>query len=217
MKVAEIYQKYKIPPQLQLHQLRVAAVAKYICDNFTREIDTQEIITADLFHDMGNIIKFDLTLFPEYLEPEGYDYWRKVQLDFIEKYGNEEHLATYEIAREIGISPRSFDILQSIGSSKSQQRLRDDDYSRKIAHYVDGRVSPNGVVSIKSRVADVNKRVLMRKKNQPQRRMTKPETAENFLKIQNQLQKYSKIDLEEITDDTIKGIVEELRVSRFPK
>ena len=74
MKISEIYQKYQIPPHLQLHMYRVSAVAWTICDNFDEELDKIKIVAADLLHDMGNIIKFDLKLFPEFLEPEGYDY-----------------------------------------------------------------------------------------------------------------------------------------------
>lgn len=211
MTILEIYHKYQIPPQLQLHQLRVAAVAKYICANFTREVDTREIITADLLHDMGNIIKFDLTLFPQYLEPEGYDFWRKVQLDFIERYGTDEHEATYEIAKELKASPRSLDILRAIGSSKLKHRLRDNDYSKKIANYTDSRVTPSGVVSVKMRIADVKKRGVKKSKNQRVRSMAKPETAENYLKLQQQLQKYCQADIEKITDETISVIMEELK------
>ena len=82
MKISEIYRKYRIPPQLQLHQLRVASIAKYICDNLKVPVDIEEVVSADLLHDMGNIIKFDLSLFPEYLEPEGLEYWQGVKNDF---------------------------------------------------------------------------------------------------------------------------------------
>src|SRR3989344_1397907 len=121
MKIIEIYKKYKIPPNLQEHQLRVAAVALTICDNFNSEIDKDSVIKAALLHDMGNIIKFDLSKFPEFLEPEGIEYWKRVKEEFRKKYGEDEHNATYEIAKEIGVNKFAFEIIQGYGFSKYEQ------------------------------------------------------------------------------------------------
>jgi 5'-deoxynucleotidase YfbR-like HD superfamily hydrolase len=54
---------------LQLHQLRVAAVGQIICESIPDFDETEEVVTTCLLHDMGNIIKFDLNYFPEFLEP----------------------------------------------------------------------------------------------------------------------------------------------------
>jgi len=60
-------------PSLQLHMFRVAGVASVICENFKQPelINQDDIVSACLLHDMGNIIKFNLSLFPQFLEPEG--------------------------------------------------------------------------------------------------------------------------------------------------
>ena len=55
-KISEIYAEYKIMPNLQMHMYRVAAVASLIYDNFNEPLNKEEIITACLLHDMGNII-----------------------------------------------------------------------------------------------------------------------------------------------------------------
>ena len=77
----EVYSEYKIMPTLQLHQLRVAAVARLVCDHLTHPINTRDVILACLFHDMGNIIKSNLNHFPEFCEPEGTAYWEKVKAE----------------------------------------------------------------------------------------------------------------------------------------
>ena len=87
MKIQKIYDDYKIMPQLQLHQLRVAGVASIIVDNFQEKLDKDAIVSAALLHDMGNIIKFNLNFFPDALEPEGLDHWQSVKDEFILKYG----------------------------------------------------------------------------------------------------------------------------------
>src|SRR5436305_1624080 len=108
--ITEIYEKYKIMPNLQLHQLRVAAVAKKISDNLVTQVDKAAVVEACLLHDMGNIIKFNLSKspqFPSFLEPEGLKYWQAVKDDYLQKYQTEdEHQATLAIAKEIGASAK---------------------------------------------------------------------------------------------------------------
>ncbi len=57
--IIQIYSQYKIMPTLQQHQLRVAGVAKQICDSISEPIDKEVVVDVCLVHDMGNIIKFD--------------------------------------------------------------------------------------------------------------------------------------------------------------
>ena len=77
--ISEIYEEYKIMPNLREHMLRVAGAASLICDNFTEPLNKEEIISACLLHDMGNIIKFKLDYFPEFNKPEKAEYWQNVQ------------------------------------------------------------------------------------------------------------------------------------------
>src|SRR3989338_4995837 len=136
----EIYEKYNIMPALQLHQLRVAAVGKLICDNVTKPINTQDVILACLFHDMGNIIKSDLQYFSDFVEPEGIEYWQNVKNGFVEKYGTDHHAANAAIAQEIGLPENARNILTGIGFSKLEEILLDVSNERKVCEYADLRV-----------------------------------------------------------------------------
>ncbi len=105
--VRDLYRDYKIMPSLAAHQFRVAGVAWAIMDATDESalpspLRRNEVISACLLHDMGNILKFDLSYFPEFLEPEGLSYWKVVKADFRAKYGMDEHAATLQIAKEIG-------------------------------------------------------------------------------------------------------------------
>src|SRR3989344_7719535 len=100
-----------IMPSLQLHMFRVTSVAQIICESlgenvilvseahpesgsWTSQDDAKNnILSACLLHDMGNILKFNLDLFPEFLQPEGKEYWQKVKDSFEKKYGKDEHEA----------------------------------------------------------------------------------------------------------------------------
>ena len=56
--VIEIYKKYHLPENLQMHMLRVAACSNLIIDNWNgTEINKESIIRVCLLHDMGNMVK----------------------------------------------------------------------------------------------------------------------------------------------------------------
>ncbi|MFW5703170.1 MAG: HD domain-containing protein, partial [Candidatus Dojkabacteria bacterium] len=119
MTIQQAYVKFQIMPSLQLHQLRVGAVAKLILEHSPGKLERGEIITACLLHDMGNIIKFDLDLLPQFLLPEGKAYWQGVKTDFIKKYGSDEHEATVKIAKELDVSDKTLVLMSNIGFSKA--------------------------------------------------------------------------------------------------
>lgn len=210
MKISEIYKKYKIPPHLQLHMYRVSALAWIICDNFENEVDKNNIVAADLLHDMGNIIKFDLKLFPEFLEPEGYDYWLKVQKDYIAKYGNDEHEATRIIAEELSATPRIKELLNSVGSSKTSRIISSKDKSKWIANYADYRVYPHGVVSLTKRLEDGRKRYVQNKGLHSVSMKKSIEIEKFSFKLEELIQKETSIDLNSITDESVSDIIKQL-------
>jgi isoleucyl-tRNA synthetase len=208
MSVADLYKKYKIPPSLQAHMLRVAAVASLICDNFTETIDKEKIITTCLFHDMGNIIKSDLNYFPDFLQPEGMEYWQEVKDEFVFKYGIDEHEANLKIMREIGL-------LEDLVSTVDQNRfsllckhVESDDMIVKIMHYSDGRVNPLGVVSYMDRMEEA--RVRYEKKNKG-REAEREKMVSCGLEIEKQIFAKCKIKPEDITDESVAPLIEELR------
>lgn len=150
--IGDIYTHFKIPPQLQLHQLRVAAVGKIVSDALSA--DTRTVVLACLLHDMGNIIKFRLDRFPEFLEPEGHAYWKEVQDDYKKKYGTDEHVATLMICDELGVSDRVLTCIRAVGMTKVHSNLSEGTREECITNYADLRVGPRGLVSIVERIAD---------------------------------------------------------------
>ena len=157
--IIDIYKKYYIPEQLQLHMLRVAACAKLITENWKgKEIDQEAIIRVSLLHDMGNIIKI-----PEKdLENE-----KTIELrrKCIEKYGEYEHYTNMAIGKEEGLTEKELAIL-------------DGKRSRKICTYCDQRVAPDGVRGVKERLEEVKSRY----KNKPNSVWSDEEKAEDLIK-----------------------------------
>ena len=206
----EIYAAYKIMPSLQLHQLRVAAAAKLICDNFREPINEGDVILTCLFHDMGNIVKSDLSHFPDFTEPEGIEYWERVKADFIAKYGAEQHAANAAIAREIGLSQHIVDMMDASGFSRIEGVLGNASYELKIYQYADMRVGPRGVLPLGGRLAEGRMRYVAPK-------MDYYDSNEGFQKLLHvahdiEQQIFTKVAItpENINDASVAPLIEEL-------
>ncbi len=160
--ISEIYDEYNIIPNLREHMLRVAGVAAWVCDHMSEEVQKQlhrdEIISACLLHDMGNIIKFDFSGTEDLFPGVDVAYWLQVQKDFIHRYGPSEHHAHLLIVRELGMTELTLALINSIGFSYLPEVLASTDLSKKICAYADTRVAPQGVATLVERFQDWEKR-----------------------------------------------------------
>jgi hypothetical protein len=203
MTVAEIYQQYQIMPNLQQHMFRVAGVAELICQHISQQVDREEVITACLLHDMGNIIKFDLTYFPEFIQPQGLEYWQAVKDQFVAKYGQNPHHATIAIARELHASDRVVELIDAVAFNIAKQNWESSDFSRKICAYADMRVAPSGVVSLTERLEDGRKRY-----EKPGQKNTFSYAMGAFLKkIEGQLFVACDLEPEDITSSSVESLI----------
>lgn len=211
MTISEIYSQYKITSGLQMHMLRVAGVAKYICQSMDSDVDERSIVTACLLHDMGNIIKFKMTVRPHDFLPEGVVYWKKVQDEYITKYGNDENIATEIILNELGVSKKVLDIYSHIGFGRAPIVLEIDDFNFKIANYADQRVGPDSVMSMLDRLQEGRKRYFANKGD-----VADPVFFDNNVRrlemIEEQVFAKSRLNPSDITDLAIIGIIDDLRV-----
>ena len=211
MTAKEAFAHYNIMPILQLHQLRVAAVGKMIADSFEQKLDTRSIVLACLFHDMGNIIKFDLSHFPESREPEGIEYWEKVKADFVRRYGPDEHHATIAIGHELHLPLQAMQYIEGVGFSKLE-RIRDShSFGQKIVEYADTRVAPAGVVAMDERLEEARMRYAKRRSDMPEEKERYDVLVNAAREIERQIFSRSSIRPEDITDASAEPLVEELR------
>ena len=158
MQIKQIYEKYEIMPQLETHMLRVAGVGKLILDGWSGAIDRDLVMRTLLLHDMGNIVKFDLTKL--ILPIENIEHWIEVQQEWWNKYGRDTHGVTVAIAREL----KQDDVIEvfeqehgGYSSGDTGQILRQS-WPAKMLAYADVRVTPTGVVPMRERIADLQKR-----------------------------------------------------------
>lgn len=100
MNIIEIYNKYHLPENLQMHMLRVAACSNLIMDNWNgKEIDKEGIIRVCLLHDMGNMVKI-----PEDFSND--EEFIKIRRKYFEKYGTNDHEINLEIGQVEGLSKK---------------------------------------------------------------------------------------------------------------
>lgn len=205
MNIIEIYKKYHLPENLQMHMLRVAACSNLIIDNWTgKEIDKESIIRVCLLHDMGNMVKIpeDFSKDEEFLN---------IRKKYFNKYGTNDHEINLEIGKQEGLTEKEIIILDGKRSRKNEETLKYDSYEIKICAYCDQRVAPDGVVGIKERLEDAK----IRYKDKPLSVWSNEEKANHLIEcslgIEKQIMKYCKLKPENINDDSIKTYIEKLK------
>lgn len=209
MKIQDIYDRYDIMPNLREHQLRVAAVALYICKQLPEPLAQHEdLIIACLLHDMGNIIKADLSHFPEFITPDILPHFLEVKRKMMEKYPD-EHTATLEIARELGANEHVLLFLENARLIKYDDSI--PELEPKIYNYADMRVAPHGVRLLDERLADLRARY-----DTPERREKYSEIArEAFEKRMHEFEKdiftlLPDVNPGDITDESVAPLMLEL-------
>lgn len=210
MKISDVYKQYKIMPSLQLHMLRVASVSKIISDSFSHEINKTNIITACLLHDMGNILKFNMDLFPEFFQPEGKAYWQNVKDEFHNKYGSDEHEATIAICRDVGVEERIIELVDAFRFSLAKENYENNDMDCVICVYSDMRVEPHGVVSLEKRLEDGQKRFKLNKPNYSSNELF-VEMSSYLQKMEDKIFSHIAIKPEDITVESVQNSIEELK------
>lgn len=207
--IGSIYADYQIPKPLQLHMLRVAAVASQICDSFNGNLNKEDVVTIALLHDMGNIIKVNFSRFPEFWQEEGVEYWQSVKDSFIDKYGDNEDSATLQIMHELGIEDSLKQVASNMSFSLICKIAGEDNFNLKICKYADLRVAPYGVLSYKDRLEEG----LARYKNHPS--AVEGEDLSRLTgcgyEVEKQIFSKCKIKPEDINDESVAPIIEELK------
>jgi hypothetical protein len=212
MIVRELYERYQVPPWLQLHQLRVAAVGEVLAKGI-QGADSALVLSTCLLHDIGAIVKFDFTYtthsaLRSLCPSEEIPHWEAVQEKIRARYGIEEHDATEGILNELGkdVERRIFD---QMGLRNMAQILASEDRNLQIAQYADMRVGPFGILSIQERLADGAARYAASWKEDGTAHIADSFPA-NVQKLEDLL--FARIALrpEDITDASIAARIEEL-------
>jgi hypothetical protein len=208
----EIYDAYRIMPNLQMHQLRVAAVGRIVAEHFSEPLDAKSVVLACLFHDMGNIIKFDFTTLPEFLEPEGLSYWQRSKDEWIATYGHDEHAASLAVAKEIGLSEDVQKLIDETRFSRLEAARDGVSFEQKLVKYADLRAAPLGILPLLDRLEEGRVRYAERKGyNTPEGREKYRLSTNAAIEIEKQIFEHCSIKPEDINDASVAPLIEKLR------
>jgi hypothetical protein len=198
--ILEIYKRYSVPRNLQLHMLRVTGVALVIAENWMGStLDTRLLCRVLLLHDIGNIVKIDVEKLPHETWEENFTSIQETQAKMRHRFGSNDHLASAEIACEVGLTASEIDFLNAKIFIKNDLTLASHDYNLKIAAYADQRVAPTGVVGLLERLNEAKTRY----RNKPGSSMNNPRTdhlIQCAIQIEKQIMQYCSLQPDEITD-----------------
>lgn len=155
--VQELYHRYLIPPWLRLHQFRVAAVGKWLAEQLIPD-EQNEVVSACLLHDMGNILKMDFDNHLIELTAQQREYWLEVQQTMQSKYGQNPDQMTLQILHELRVSERLLSLVKAVGFSNIIDTIDSNDLAKRICEYADLRVAPGGIVTLSERLHDLRSR-----------------------------------------------------------
>lgn len=215
MLIQKIYTHFHIPLTLQQHMLTVAAVGKFVVDHWRGPvIDGQVIVTTLLVHDLGNLVKFDLSENAKIIDRGLFtDEWRGRQKEMREQYGTDSHVATQAMLHELQLPEK----IQTLANGMDADDLcvfLNTPLEQQICEYADIRVTPNGVVSMLERLEDFRKRYA---------HYEGWSTEENYQKnidcghqIEANLQQHTSIDITTISAEKIEAYLVELRQFEIP-
>ncbi len=205
MNIIEIYNKYHLPENLQMHMLRVAACSNLIIDNWNGpEIDKKSIIRVSLLHDMGNMVKIpeDFSKDKDFLQ---------IRKKYFDKHGTNDHEINLEIGKQERLTEKEIIILDGKRSRKNEETLKSDSYERKICAYCDQRVAPDGVVGIKERLEDAKVRYTDKTLSVWSNEEKADYLIECSLGIEKQIMENCKLNPDNINDSSIEIYIEQLK------
>lgn len=208
MKIRDLYHKFEIMPQLETHMLRVAGVGRIIAENWDSSCDTKFITDLCLVHDLGNIVKFDLSeKFNQnkFGKIDNIEKWREVQKVYIQKYGENAQAATVNILSEAKLEQFVDPLIKEeelYFAEAKPGELEQANLASVILMYADCRVTPGGVCSYRERIDDLKERY----------GGVKSETWYQWTySFENWVQSKLKIDLQSITEESVTPLFDELR------
>ncbi len=161
MIVQEIYARYYTPRNLQIHMLRTAACGSLILAAWTGQaLDQTAIIQTLLFHDIAKPVTFDITKQAQFIKSQSELKQVEQNIRFlIDHFGTNEHQATLQIFREIGLSDVSQQLVDNLEWHYVDQLIAENDLASLIPIYCDMRIGPRGILSIRDRIVELNARV----------------------------------------------------------
>lgn len=207
----EVYDDYAVPQNLRNHMLRVAAIGKLVSDNWSGpDINQDSLLRVLLLHDTGNFVKMDIEDARENLpEDVSVGHFEELRNEYTDEHGQDDHAISEAIARDVGLTDEEINLMGQKVFMKNDETVESDNWEAKIGAYADQRVAPDGVMSLEGRLQEAKERY----KDEPGSSMNNPRTdemIEHAHTIESQIMRHCTIEPEEISDETVRPIMDEL-------
>jgi len=210
MTIIDVYRKFSIPKNLQEHMFRVGAVGGIICDHLKEAVVDKELVVKTLLlHDMGNILKFDLTK-TDLLAKEDQAKIENLKVRqklFKIKYGSDPDKATLSIIKEITTDSRIVELCRESHWELAHEFVNTTQWERIICCYADMRVGPLGIVSLDERFDDLEVR-------RPEEKTALKVLRQQGKSLEGQIQAEVTINLRDIGDEMVELIIQEIKTRR---
>ncbi len=198
----QIFERYRLPQLLQTHLWRTASLMELLLNHWHGpELDKELLIETMLLHDLGNLVKFDLTdTTPIMLLSETeLPMYRALQAKWHQKYGKVVDAVTVSFIKELRLAngPTMSQIILAHTDGTQATTVAQNDWSQKLCDYTDFRIAPHGLVTLQQRFDDLSKRYAARESGWK----TPEKVAEKlsfFTTIETQLQAQIGRDLDQI-------------------
>jgi hypothetical protein len=213
-----IFERYHLPQLLQTHLWRTASLMELLLKHWRGpQVDASLLIETMLLHDLGNLVKFDLsdTTPIMLLTQTELPMYRALQAEWHQKYGKVVDAVTVAFIKELRLKngPIMSHIILNHASGTEATTVTQDDWIQKLCDYTDFRIAPHGLVTLKERFDDLGKRYATRASGWE----TAAKVAQKlnfFTTIETQLQAQIKLDLTQITAADLEPL-SRLKTHRF--
>lgn len=198
-----IFQRYQLPELLQKHLWRTASLMELLVRHWHGpELNQPVLIETMLLHDLGNLVKFDLSVTAPLplLSPQEIEKYRALQAEWHHKYGTVVDAVTVQLITELRLvnGPAMSQIILEHTDGTQASTVNHDDWMQKLCDYTDFRIAPQGLVTLQERFADLGKRYAGRAADWNTAEKVAQKLA-FFTSIETQLQTHLDLNLAEIT------------------
>jgi hypothetical protein len=115
-------------------------------------------------HDLGNLVKFDMTLFPDLFEPEWIAYRTQQKQSTIQNHGFPAEPATLSMCTQLPLTQTTQKLLESFLSSRFEKAIEDQlPIQILLVHFADMHIWMSWYIPRKERVQKLRKRYIRNK------------------------------------------------------
>ena len=219
MTIQSIYRQFPVPPTLQEHMYRVAALSSLICNSWRgSQLDSQAIISTMLIHDLGNLAKFEISpdskiKFDDQPAEESCAYWAKQQQLLFQQFGKTPDEATISMVKHLHLKNEAkileLLMIHDLEPLKLELSQSNPNWAGRICAYSDFRVGPFGYVSLTERFSDLVKRYAHRQPFWADTQQVNEYQAV-YTQIEDSIQSQIQIDLQLLPTATLQKIAAQL-------